>query len=55
MRSKLAESLKRSLLESNQRLTPEQRLEAFLVHCRLIAELHRAGREAQSRPAPSRT
>jgi hypothetical protein len=48
MRSKLAEYLKQSLLESNQRLTPEQRLEAFLVHSRLVMELHRAGREARA-------
>lgn len=43
MDSKIATISKRALLVQVQRLTPEQRLEAFLVHSRLVTELYRAG------------
>lgn len=49
MESKLAADGKRRLLADNQRLTPAQRLEAFLVHNRLIMELYRAGLHARTR------
>ena len=52
MRSKLAENARRELVEANQKLTPEQRLEAFLVHSRLIAELREAARR-QPPPDPA--
>jgi hypothetical protein len=55
MRSRLAEQSKRSLLAANQRLTPEQRLEAFLVHCRLMMDLLRAVERARSTAASSRS
>jgi hypothetical protein len=45
MESKLARDHKRALLESTRGLTPQQRLEAFLAHCRLINRLYRAGAE----------
>ena len=48
MESKLANQSKRSLLEANQRLTPEQRLESFVVHCRLVMDLYEAGQRARS-------
>jgi hypothetical protein len=31
-----------ALLAANQRLTPEERLDAFLAYSRLMLELHRA-------------
>jgi hypothetical protein len=41
--SKLAQQLRQELIAATQALTPEQRLEAFLEHCQLMAELHGAG------------
>jgi hypothetical protein len=53
MESKLAKEARRALVAENQKLSPEQRLEAFLVHCRLVAELREAGRELPlPRPTP---
>lgn len=52
MKSKVAESAKRSTSAAMLRLSPEQRLDAFVVHCRLMMDLYRAGQElraAQSR------
>jgi hypothetical protein len=40
MYSKLASVVKRAALAESRRLTPEARLEAFLVHSRLMTELH---------------
>jgi hypothetical protein len=45
MNSNLANAAQRALVEATQRLDPEDRLLAFLAHSRLMAELHRAGRE----------
>jgi hypothetical protein len=44
MESKLATQADRALVEATQRLTPEERVNAFLVHCRLMAELFEAGK-----------
>jgi hypothetical protein len=55
MKSKLATQSKRSLLDAIQRLTPEQRLDAFVVHCRLMVDLYRAGERARAKPPASRT
>jgi len=44
MESRLASEARRALVAATQKLTPEQRVEAFLVHCRLLAELRGAGR-----------
>ena len=41
--SKLAQQLRQELIAATQALTPEQRLEAFLEHCQLVAELYGAG------------
>ena len=41
--SKLAQQLRQELIAATQALTPEQRLEAFLEHSQLIAELYEAG------------
>jgi len=55
MRSKLAEASRRALVESSRRLTREQRLDAFVAHCELMAALREAGRVArQASPAPER-
>lgn len=47
-RSRVAEEARDALMESALRLTPEQRLEAFLRHNELVAELHRAGQVAEA-------
>lgn len=52
MDSKLSLQAKAALLIAAQTLTPEQRLNAFLQHCRLMMELERGGRQAQ--PCPQR-
>jgi hypothetical protein len=47
MESRLAHQAEQTLVEAAQRLTPEQRLAAFVAHCRLVTALHRAGEEAR--------
>jgi len=49
MHSKLATEAKAGLVAETQRLTPENRLNAFLEHCRLMVALREAGRELQPR------
>lgn len=46
--SKLAKEAERALIEATQRLSPEERLNSFLAHCRLIMELHEAGQKLQA-------
>ncbi len=46
--SRLAERSRDSLIESTRRLTPEQRLDAFLEHSQLVSALHEAGRSAEA-------
>ncbi len=48
MKSQLADAARRSLSEDVKRMTPEQRLAAFLAHCQLMAQLH-----VQAQPASS--
>jgi hypothetical protein len=43
MESKIAREAERALIEATQRLSPEERLNAFLVHCRLMMDLYEAG------------
>lgn len=43
MESKLARQIRQELIAATQALTPEQRLEAFLEHSQLMAELYEAG------------
>jgi hypothetical protein len=55
MKSPLADAARRDLYEDLRRMTPEQRLAAYLVHCQLMAQLRLAGRTGQPRqtnPAP---
>jgi hypothetical protein len=40
------------LLAATQRLTPEQRLDAFLTHSRLMMELYLAGQQARAARQP---
>jgi predicted XRE-type DNA-binding protein len=46
--SRLADRARDSLVESTRRLTPEQRLDAFLEHSQLVSALHEAGRSAEA-------
>ena len=45
--SELASQARQLLLESERRLTPGERLDAFLEHNQLLAELHQAARTAE--------
>ena len=47
--SKLAQEARESLGASERRLTPGERLEAFLEHNQLLGAFHRAGRAAEQR------
>jgi len=54
VQSKLADEAERALIETTQKMSPEERLNAFLTHCRLMMELYEAGRKvaaAQPRQA----
>lgn len=57
MESKLAKDGERALVESTQQLSPEERINAFLVHSRLVTELYEAGRKIRetAATAPTRT
>jgi len=48
MKSRLAAETKRLLAAANLRLTPEQRLDAFVVHCRLMTDLYLAGQRRRA-------
>jgi predicted XRE-type DNA-binding protein len=46
--SGVADAARASLIERTRRLTPEQRLAAFLEHTQLVSALHRAGRATEA-------
>jgi predicted XRE-type DNA-binding protein len=48
-RSKLGEAARESANDSASRLTPTERLQAFLEHNQLLGALHQAGRAAEAR------
>lgn len=48
MESKLAKQAHQSLLQAMRQLTPEERLNAFLTHCRLMMDLYQAGRQMRA-------
>lgn len=48
-RSRLGEQARESLNESASRLTPTERLQAFLEHNELMGALHQAGRVAEAK------
>ena len=52
MKSKLAEKAERALIDATQKLSPEERLNAFLEHCRLITELSEAGQQIRAGGTP---
>ena len=52
MDSKLAEDAELALIEATQRLSPEERLNAFLSHCRFMTELYEAGQALRSGTRP---
>jgi hypothetical protein len=55
MESKLANEAKLALIAAARRLTPEQRLNAFLAHCQLMMELYAVGqklRASAQKPRP---
>jgi hypothetical protein len=52
--SKLARESEDALLEEHSRLSPEERLNAFLSHCRLLAQLQEAGETLRSVKAEQR-
>jgi hypothetical protein len=47
MKSKLAEDARRALLADTRRMTAEQRLAAYAMHCQLMARLRIAGATAR--------
>jgi hypothetical protein len=49
MESKVAKEAERALIEASQKLSPEERLNAFLEHCRLVTQLYEAGEKMRSR------
>jgi hypothetical protein len=53
MRSKLADESRKALITEAKRLTPEERLRAFVRHSKLVTELHNAGKKARSKPRGS--
>jgi len=53
MKSKLATAAKIELLAITQRLTAEERLNAFLAHSRLMVELEMAGRKLRESANPA--
>jgi hypothetical protein len=54
MESRVAQQSREALLETMRRMTPEERLNAFLEHCQWVMELYHAGQEqrAQASRAP---
>lgn len=53
MKSRLAEQARHAQVEDVRRMTPEQRLMAYLTHCQLMAKLRQAGTDASARGARS--
>ena len=50
MESRLARQAEADLLETMRRMTPEQRLNAFLEHCQLVMQLYNAGQRQRAKP-----
>jgi len=48
MESKVARDSRSALIAAIRQLTAEERLQAFMRHCRLMMALHRAGRARSS-------
>ncbi len=54
MESKLAQAAERALVEATQKLSPEERLNAFLTHCRLVTQLYEAGQKIRTEGSRSK-
>jgi hypothetical protein len=56
MKSKLADQARQSLSEDLRRMTPEERLAAYVRHCQLMAQVRLAGQDSLranlERPVP---
>jgi hypothetical protein len=52
MESKLAREAQQALIADNRLMTPEERLNAFLEHCQLVAALYDAGQQLRSDSNP---
>jgi hypothetical protein len=48
MESKLSKQLEADLIAAMRRLSPEQKLNAFLAHCQLMMELYQVGQRIRS-------
>jgi len=48
-KSRLADELEQALIEQSRRMLPEQRLQAFVEHSRLMVQFMLAGRRARAR------
>ncbi len=48
MESNLAKQMEQAMTEAMRKLSPEQRLNAFLAHCQLMIELCRAAQQPVS-------
>jgi hypothetical protein len=56
MESKLAQEAEEALIAATQRMRPEERLNAFLEHCRLVTQLYEAGQQMRGpAAAPSKS
>jgi hypothetical protein len=53
MESKLAKEAERMLVEATQRLSPEERMNAFVAHCRLVMDLYEAGQKLRTHAPPN--
>jgi hypothetical protein len=47
MESDLAKYAARELIEAAKRMTPQQRLDAYIEHCRQVQRFHEAGRQVR--------
>jgi hypothetical protein len=52
LQRRLGQEVDQDLLAATQRLTPEQRLDAFLTHSRLMMELYQADQPARESRQP---
>jgi hypothetical protein len=52
MESKIAKKAERALVDATQRLSPEERVNAFLAHCRLVMDLYEAGQRSRAPAKP---
>jgi hypothetical protein len=53
MRSRLATEAREALIADLRRMTPEERLAAYVRHCQLMAQVRLAGKE-DTRATPNR-